>query len=73
MKLYEIWTERDNDYGRNCPVRCLGSAEGYSFKDACKRFAERVDWFRQKFDEQNTTYWGCRLFDNELDARKSLG
>ena len=72
-KLYEIWMESDYDYGRRCPVRCLGSAEGHSFKDACKRFARKCAGFGQYFDEQNMTYWGCRLFDNEFDAKKSRG
>jgi hypothetical protein len=24
-------------------------------------------------NQENMTYWGCRLFDNEADARKSFG
>jgi hypothetical protein len=25
------------------------------------------------YDAKNNTYWGCRFFDNESDARKSFG
>lgn len=72
-KLYDIWAEGYADNGGCAGAIRLGSARGKTFKDACKIFAEEEESFRQYFDEESMTYWGCSLFDNEADARKSFG
>jgi hypothetical protein len=72
-KLYDIWAEGYADNGGCAGAIRLGSAQGKTFKDACKTFAEEEETFRQYFEEEQMTYWGCRLFDNEADARKSFG
>jgi len=43
-----------------------------NFAEAC------AVWNREKghpgyFDPERLTYWGCRFFDNEHNARKSFG
>lgn len=72
-KLYDIWAEGYVDNGGRAGAVRLGSARGKTFKDACRTFAEEEESFRQYFDEEHMTYWGCGLFSNEADARKSFG
>ena len=73
MTEFEIWAEGFVDNGGRAGATMLGKANGKTFKDACKNRAERDAEFNRYFDEDRMTYWGCRLFDNEVDARKSFG
>ncbi len=73
MKCFEIWCE-----GYECNVDSsaavhFGHAFGINFKIACLRFAESDPNFRQYFRPKTMSWWGCRLFDNEEEARKSFG
>lgn len=72
MPLFEIWMEGYAATGEHGTASFEGRFEGKTFADACKRWAieeERLDLF----DEKKLTYWGCRLFDNERDARRMFG
>jgi hypothetical protein len=72
-KVYEIWREGFHVMeGHSHAVLC-GTAKGSSFKDACYAFSKKNSEFKTYFDAQKMTWWGCRLFDNETDARKSFG
>lgn len=72
MKKFEIWCEGYISSGNRGRANCFGSEEANNFKDACiSFFAKRED--NNYFDIDKMTYWGCRLFDNEIDARKSFG
>ena len=50
----------------------LGTYNADSFLEACK-----MAWNDHRgygnYDEERNTIWGCRLFDNEADARKDFG
>lgn len=70
-KLYDIWAEGYADNSGCAGAVRLGSARGKTFKDACKTFAEEEESFRQYFDEEQMTYWGCSLFSNEAGARRA--
>lgn len=64
MKQYEVWMESHSATG--------DSSEAKTFAEAC------AVWNREKghpgyFDPERLTYWGCRFFDNEHNARKSFG
>ena len=51
----------------------LGSADAGSFAEACRKvYAQRGDFSGYPLTD-NLTIWGCRLFDNEVDARRSFG
>lgn len=72
MRRFSIWSEGYRATGENGTAVCRGSAEGETFKDAC------IAFFRGRgdasyFDPEHLTYWCCRLFDNEADARRSFG
>lgn len=71
-RVYDIWCEGYAATGEHGTAFKFGSIEGASFRDAC------VAFFRNRenahyFNPEYLTYWGCRLFDNEADARKSWG
>jgi hypothetical protein len=66
---FKIWSE-----GYSCTGECssaiyLGEESDITFKKACVKFFSNT----VLFDPNRMTYWGCRLFDNEIEARKSFG
>lgn len=70
-KRYAIWVEGFAATGEHGTAQFLGTAVGRTFKEACQ------NWFAQHpsrtYDPERNTDWGCRLFDNPDDARKSFG
>lgn len=72
-KKYEIWSEGYEATGESGEAYCHGIGEGKDFKDACKNFAKEDKDFAFYFNENSMSYWGCKLFDNEFEARKSFG
>lgn len=56
------------------PVRFWGVYQGYTLRDAVQRAYDEASQIDQRlFDMEKLTYWGCRFFDNEADARKAFG
>jgi hypothetical protein len=74
MPTYEIWSEG---------YRTSGDEPGYAyhhwtmdgdtFADACVAYAAQDPEFAKYFHEARLTYWGCRLFATEAEARKTFG
>ncbi len=73
MEVYEIWSEGFSATGESGNATFWGDSLGYTFRDACQRYADCYPDFRKLFDAEQLTWWGCRLFDNEEDARKAFG
>jgi hypothetical protein len=69
MNTYLIWSEGYCATGESASAHCHGSAKGETFKDACIAHF-KSDKF---FNPETLRYWGCRLFNNEADARKAFG
>lgn len=73
VRVYAIWVEGYIATGNSSKASQLGEAYGETFSEACASF------FRDRDDAQFfragdvPMYWGCRLFDNEADARKMFG
>ena len=44
-----------------------------NFKEACDNFAIKDANFKRYYNNSDLTYWGCKLFDNEVDARVNFG
>ena len=75
-KSIRLWNIRIEEYhfqeGKQ-GASFLGQDKGTTFKEAC------IKWFKNNsdsvvlFDSEEMTYFGCRLFDNETDARKTFG
>lgn len=68
-KKYKIWAEGFSATGDYGTAHFMGEAYGRDFKDAC----ENLFAGDSLFDATRMTHWGCELFDNEADARKSYG
>lgn len=76
MQTYQIWAEGYEATGQSGTATYMGSASGETFKDAVKKLAASKGPEDRAFyntDRTQPTYWGCGLFDNEADARKSFG
>jgi hypothetical protein len=72
MKEYEIWVEGYAITGNSGEAYLLGKEQAESWVDAVSRYMEKNPG-RISIDDRGFTNWGCRLFDNEKDARKSFG
>jgi len=72
---YEIWSEGFSVIEEHASARFEGVFEGETFMDAY------LDMVKQQYGANPPDYvklnepviWGCRCFDNEIDARKSFG
>lgn len=73
MKAYTIWLEGYQATGEHGTATCLGSHQGETFQDACKQAVIARDMDLKSYSEERNTYWGCRFFDNEAEAREGFG
>jgi len=79
MNKYEVWMEGYAATGEHGSAHRLVSKEGKTlwegetFKDAVKAAVEEVIEEKNYYDPERNTYWGCRFFDNEAEARSSFG
>lgn len=68
-RTFEIWAEGYRATGDSCPARYIGLVQGATLQEACRRHFKG----HPNYDKERNTLWGCRLFDNETDARRSFG
>ena len=73
MSTYEIWSEGYADNGGSRGAIHFGSAVGKDFKDACRNYAKENPEFNKYFDEERMTWWGCKLYDNKVEASRTFG
>lgn len=73
MMIFSIWAEGFVATGQSALAQLMGIGRGQTFKEACKDLASADPGFSSNYDHENGTHWGCKLFDNEADARKSFG
>jgi hypothetical protein len=72
MKEFEIWAEGFRTSGEQGFATILGKENAESWDEAVEKYMEKNPG-RIRKDSRGYTDWGCRLFDNEADARKSFG
>lgn len=70
---YVIWTEGYRIQGERGKAIRWGVGEGTDLKTAALDVASRDPLFKTSFEPDRMTWWGCRIFDNETDARKAFG
>lgn len=73
MPQFEVWMEGYVVSGNRDTACLVGKTEADSFKDACVKLMAAPPWNDGSYDPVHNTYWGCRLFDNEVAARKFVG
>ena len=69
MAIHEVWSEGYRATGEHGTAQKLGEVEAPTFAEAC----DLVCGKRGDYDSKRGTVWGCRLFNNEADARRSFG
>ena len=74
MKRYEVWSEGYAATGEHGYAIHHGTFEAENFQLACdKAFTRESQPLDPCYDRENLTYWGCKLFTNEAEARMSYG
>lgn len=72
--LWEIWIEGYSVTGNSSTAQHKGQYAGHTFEEACARWADSLEpESKSYYDPIANTFWGCRLFNNEADARKAFG
>lgn len=72
-RYFEIWCEGYATTGDRAKAHLMGRGFGHTFREAVIQFMEFDEEHKKYFNEEDLTHWGCRLFDNEEDARASFG
>ena len=72
IHTWDIWIEGYSSTGTSCTAQCLmRGVWAETFKEACNIAARNMNF--GDLDNEPLSVWGCRLYDNEADARKSFG
>jgi len=71
MKTWEIWSEGYSATGQSSGATLLGSFKTETFDEAVGKL--EITPQPEQQPDKTWTFWGCRLFDNERDARRSFG
>ena len=76
-KIWEIWREGYRTVGASSEAGLLADGiEARTFRNACVLHTREdavFDHFFAWTTADKPTYWGCRLFATEAEARKSFG
>lgn len=76
MAKYMLWIEGYQASGDSSGAIYLADVVGPTFDQAVQKYVDsltprdKVYWNKSK---KGWSYWGCRAFDNEKDARRSFG
>lgn len=76
MTEFEIWMEGYRATCEHGTAHFVGLSRGFDFEDAVRRWyahPTRATRAAKFFDQQTLSYWGCRLFPTEKEARKAYG
>jgi hypothetical protein len=73
MKTWTVWMEGYSATGESAGAHCVGTVEAETLPDAAEKLFADSKWAGYEFNRERMTYWGCKIFDNEADARKSFG
>lgn len=68
-RRHEVWSEGHSATGERSYARLHGTVIARSFKEACNELLGD----KEDYNEEDLTYWGCRLYNNEKSARKHFG
>lgn len=74
--MFNLWMEGYIAQGTSSKARFLGSFDADSFENACDKWADTIDGNEKQYYKRNgnvASFWGCRIYDKEQDAKKSFG
>jgi hypothetical protein len=66
---YEIWSEGFATKSGKNKAHLMGKSFGGSFQEACDMFFKGSPLY----NSAELTHWGCKLYDNETQARQKFG
>lgn len=69
--MIEIWCEGDpkHDY-----TAChLGYGKGKTLDESCEDLASNNPYFNKIYNRDSRTYWGCKVYGSEQEARERYG
>jgi len=72
MTTFEIWCEGFMVMEGHGKASLLGTYEAETWDEAVQKYMKDNPG-RITVDSRGYTDWGCRLFDNKLDAQRSFG
>jgi len=78
-KIWHVWSEGYSATGEHGTAHFIGKKWAKSFDRACellhieKGGRLQLGDFTHETDTDPPRYWGCRLFDNERQAREAYG
>jgi len=70
LTVIHVWCEGYRVTGDSSKATYHGHCRATSFQDACDHIFKDSHYY---YNKVSLTYWGCRLFDNEADARRKFG
>jgi hypothetical protein len=71
---FDLWTEGYSATGQRGSATFHGEFEGENLKEAVAEFQKTLTPYEQRLiNLDHLTFWGCRFFSNESDARRSFG
>ena len=76
MPQYNIWSEGFAATGQSAGAHLHGTETANSFAEALAKYVAKQPTDNRRYFNLSTsppTYWGCRIYDNETQARKSFG
>jgi hypothetical protein len=75
LRVFEIWSEGSRYTGGGSGANYEGTAKGGTFIEACDNWAKqnKIPPRLYRSGEGAAYLWGCRLYDNEKDARATFG
>jgi len=72
VSTWHIWSEGYAATGSSSGAVLMGITEARTFQEACDKVMADARYAKY-YDAKRRTYWGCRLSDNESDARSYFG
>lgn len=77
-KVWSVWAEGYAATGESGEAFLVGRKWAATFERACElihkeKGEKALGQYTPPKDGQPPAYWGCRLYDNEADARRTFG
>lgn len=75
VREFEVWVEGYIATGERGTAQFLGKFPGETFRDAVIAYkdSELDEYTKGLVDINKLSIWGCRLYDNEQDAKRNFG
>ena len=73
--VISLWSEGYSATGDYSDATYHGNFNAINLRDAVKQFKNSLtdESSKKLIDLNKLTFWGCKFFDNEHDARKNFG